>query len=186
MIQRIQTIYLLLAFGLTVLLLVFPLFLVNAVSNTNEAATISAEFGANGFVFTQQIENMDQRGVQYGGFGLLGDSPEIGKIPVYISYIIMALFTMAAVFSYKRRKAQILFCRLNLVLNILFTVGVVAFYYIGTAMIKEEMPVDADVTVTFGLGLGFYFLIATVPFLMLALRGIKHDENLVKSLDRLR
>tara|TARA_B100000886_G_scaffold335217_1_gene291949 strand:+ start:57 stop:218 length:162 start_codon:yes stop_codon:yes gene_type:complete len=33
---------------------------------------------------------------------------------------------------------------------------------------------------------GFYMLISSIPFLFLANRGIKKDEDLVKSLDRLR
>tara|TARA_Y100000589_G_scaffold328065_1_gene371367 strand:+ start:49 stop:210 length:162 start_codon:yes stop_codon:yes gene_type:complete len=33
---------------------------------------------------------------------------------------------------------------------------------------------------------GFYMLISSIPFLFLANRGIKKDDDLVKSLDRLR
>ena len=33
---------------------------------------------------------------------------------------------------------------------------------------------------------GFYLLISSIPFLFLANRGVKKDDDLVKSLDRLR
>jgi len=40
--------------------------------------------------------------------------------------------------------------------------------------------------VTMGYGIGYFGPIAALPFVFLANRGIKKDENLIKSLDRLR
>lgn len=186
MIQRIQTIYLLLAFSCIALLIWFPLFSVTAESNTEIPVAVSADFGAYGLIFTSQVESMEASNVQYTVFDDLADDPERGKFPVYIIYIVLAMFTFAGILSYKKRKRQLLFTRLALFLHVLVAIGIYAFYYLGTGAIKKALPETADLTITFGLEAGFYLMLASIPFLFLAIRGIKRDENLVKSLDRLR
>jgi len=187
MIQRVQSIYLLLAFICVVLLILFPLFSMTAVSNVmGNDSVVSAEFGAYGFVFTDEINSMEQSATQYQAFGQLADNPKNGYFPVYLLYIGMALLTLSTILLYKKRKRQLLFARLNLIIHILVVIGVYAFYYLGISAIKNVLPETADLTITFAMELGFYLLLATIPFLLLAIRGIKNDENLVKSLERLR
>jgi LPXTG-motif cell wall-anchored protein len=187
MIQRVQSIYLLLAFTCVVLLILFPLFSMTAVSNALEdEVSVSAEFGAYGLVFSTEIDSMAQSTTQYHAFGMLADNPQSGKMSVYLLYISMSLLTLAALLLYKKRKRQLLFARLSFIIHLLVLVGIFAFYYLGTRMIKTELPATADLTITFALEPGFYLMLASIPFLYLAIRGIKNDENLVKSLDRLR
>ena len=187
MIQRVQSIYLLLAFTCTVLLLIFPLFSITAVHNAvDNDAVVAAEFGAYGLVFTNEISSMVEMSAQYQAFGGLADNPQSGRFPVYLMYIGMAMLTLMAFFFYKNRKRQLMISRLTFILYLLVTAGVYAFYYVGLRIIKTELPVTADLTINFGLGAGFFLLLAALPFLWLAIRGIKNDENLVKSLERLR
>jgi hypothetical protein len=47
--------------------------------------------------------------------------------------------------------------------------------------ISEEI-VSEDPT----YGVGLYLLVSAIPFIFLANRGVKNDEKLIKSLDRLR
>jgi hypothetical protein len=166
MLQRIQTVYLLLAFICMVLLLVFPIFTVE-VSFENSLEILTAEFG--------------QRGLVSAAF------PD-GNFPFYIPLIALALFTLGSIFMYKNRKRQLLLSRLNLLLHILLVVAVYAFYYFGAGLIVDHYKDlgQEEVKVVFYMATGLFLLLPTIPFLILAIRGIKRDENLVKSLDRLR
>lgn len=186
MIQRIQTIYLLLAFVCVVLLLFFPLFSVVAEANKDIPAHISAEFGAYGLQFTNTIQSQHELVMGEEVFADFATDPEKGSFPVYVVYIILALFTAASILLYKKRKRQLMVARFSFLFHTITVIGVYAFYYFGTGAIKDALPLTADLTITFGLEPGFYLILATIPFLLLAIRGIKHDENLVKSLDRLR
>lgn len=93
----------------------------------------------------------------------------------------MALATIAlpavAVFLFKNRKKQMSYIWLSLTFVLLFIVMAVwhASNYPGT---------EAGVKTTFGIGC-FLPLVAAF-FHMMALRGIRRDEKLVRSMDRLR
>lgn len=165
MIQRAQTIYLLLAFICMVLLIFFPIFSIE-VSTTSGDITLEAVFGKDGVV---------------------GERFEGGRLPLYFVYISLALLTAATILMYKKRPRQLLLCRLNFILHLMLVSGIYIFYYFGKAFIKDELSsIESDVEVVFYMQVGFFLLIPTVAFLWLAIRGIRRDENLVKSLDRLR
>lgn len=166
MIQRIQTVYLVLAFICMALLLIFPIFSVDLVS-AQTGITITAEFGKD---------------------GLVGPGTEAGNMPISYIYISLALLTAFCIFMYKKRKRQLLFTRLNLILHFLFIVGVYVFYFFGQSFVTEALQQSSeyDVEVKFFMEVGFFLLIPTLAFLYLAIRGIKRDENLVSALDRLR
>ncbi|UKN01247.1 DUF4293 domain-containing protein [Paracrocinitomix mangrovi] len=162
MIQRKQTIYLALAFICTVLLIVFPVFTITA---EDEGVLYKGSFGA------------------YGMFSEDGESTEI---PIYLLYIFLAMLSLIALFLYKNRKRQMLVCRFNLILNILLAVSLTVFYYLGKGILEEELTKKGFDAVGFSVDVGFFLAVATIPFLILAIRGIKHDENLLKSIDRIR
>ena len=166
MIQRAQTIYLGLAFLCMVLLLFFPIFSVEMSS-------------ANGDVSLAGMVNKD---------GVVIDGMEASGIPLSGFFIGLALFSMACILMYKKRPRQLLLTRLNLILHALFILAIYIFYYFGKSLVQEGVSASSDVTVhvTFFMEVGFFLLIPTVAFIYLAVRGIKRDENLVQSLDRLR
>lgn len=151
----------LLAFVCTVLLLVFPIFNVTA---SSMGQTVTAEFGA---------------------YGLSGPDFK-GTFPIYLVFITLSLLSAAAILMYKKRPRQLLIVRLNLIVHVMVTIGIFLFYYMGKGIVASKIGRDVSATVEFSYGAGFFLLVPPLAFLLLAIRGIKHDENLVRSLDRLR
>ena len=166
MIQRAQTIYLVLAFACMVLLLFFPIFSIE-VNGLEGDLTIDAVFGKDGDV----------------GAGLTE-----GLFPMSYIFIGLALLTFASILLFKRRPRQLLLTRLNFILHLLLVIAIYSFYYFGSSLVESgiTIPDGGTVEVAFFMELGFFFLIPTIAFLFLAIRGIKRDENLVNSLDRIR
>ncbi|EJL63925.1 DUF4293 domain-containing protein [Flavobacterium sp. CF136] len=137
MIQRIQTIYLLLTFLITGVLLFFiPLWTLN----TGKA-----------FYFMQdQVYTV-----------LLGLS---------------TMLTVISIISYKKRQNQFVMGRLNIILNLIL-LGL--FVYRSLNLSGEAVTVSEK-------GIGMFLPIVAIVLLVLANKAIKKDEDLVKSVDRLR
>ena len=136
MIQRIQTIYLLLTFLVNGVLLFFvPLWTTN---------------NGKPFYFMQdQLYTI-----------LLGLS---------------TMLTIISIISYKKRQNQFVMGRLNIILNLIL-LGLFVFRSLnlsGEATVSEK-------------GIGMFLPIVAIVLLVLANKAIKKDEDLVKSVDRLR
>ena len=136
MIQRIQTVYLLLTFIITGVLMFFiPLWTLN----TGKA-----------FYFMQdQVYTI-----------LLGLS---------------TMLTIISIISYKKRQNQFVMGRLNIILNLIL-LGLFVYHSLtvsGGRALSEK-------------GIGMFLPIFSIVFLVLANKAIKKDEDLVKSVDRLR
>ena len=168
MIQRVQSIYLGLAFICVALLLYFPIM------------SIAVEF--------ESLVDMPRYYSELGPNGFTTDELEAAGVPVYWGYLFLGSITLLCLVSYKNRKRQIFICRLNLVLHLLLAASFYWVYYGARPYLLEALDIklEDEVTITFAMKLGFYLLSATIPLLLLAIRGIKNDEKLVKSLDRLR
>ena len=137
MIQRIQTIYLLLTFLVTGVLLFFvPLW------TTNDGKA---------FYFMQD---------QFYTI-LLGLS---------------TMLTIISIISYKKRQNQFVMSRLNIILNLIL-LGL--FVYRSLNLSGEAATVSEK-------GIGMFLPIVAIVLLVLANKAIKKDEDLVKSVDRLR
>lgn len=98
-------------------------------------------------------------------------------IALTIATVIVGLAPLVIIFFYKDRKKQITLCYITIVLIIAFS-----FWLSQTA--KQEIG-----TITMQLqnyGIGVILPSAAIVFIILALRGIRHDEKLVRSADRLR
>ncbi len=166
MIQRAQTIYLGLAFICMVLLLFFPIF--------------SVEIEAIGTDFKMEA--------LFGKDGVVGEGLTSGKFPLSYVFITLALMSFAGILLFKKRPRQLLLTRLNLILHVILVIGIYVFYYFGDSFVQSGLEAmdDSEVKVVFFMEVGFFLLIPTIAFIYLAIRGIKRDENLVTSLDRLR
>jgi len=136
MIQRIQTIYLLLvALFMIALFVWFPQF------STLEGEVI--------------LQKMDLLVI----------------IPIFAS----VLLAIISIFKYNNRQTQFVLNRLNsLVIFILLGV----FVYVPLSISGETQVSEK--------GIGLFFPIISIVFLVLANKAIKKDERLVKSVDRLR
>ena len=137
MIQRIQTIYLILAFVVTgILPFLFPLWTMND--------------GKDYFFMYNQIYVI-----------VLGLSTTL---------------TVLSIVSYKKRQNQFVIGRLNIILNLIL-LGL--FVY-------RSLNVSGETVLVSEKGIGMFLPIVAIVLLVLANKAIKKDEDLVKSVDRLR
>ena len=136
MLQRIQTIYLLIAAGVSAgLIYVFELW------ETSEGIKVFAN------------DNMY----------------------VFSAFLASALLSVVSIFKYKKRKSQFMLGRLNIILN---------FFLLGF-FVYQSLNVSGETAVS-EKGIGMFLPIVSIVFLALANKAIKKDEDLVKSVDRLR
>ncbi len=137
MIQRIQTIYLILAFVVTgILPFLFPLWTMNG--------------GKDYFFMLNQIYVI-----------LLGLSTSLSVLTIV---------------SYKKRQNQFVMGRLNMILNLIL-LGL--FVY-------RSLNISGETVLVSEKGIGMFLPIVAIVLLVLANKAIKKDEDLVKSVDRLR
>ncbi|MBJ7881024.1 DUF4293 domain-containing protein [Gelidibacter salicanalis] len=86
-----------------------------------------------------------------------------------------AALSLISIFNYQNRKFQFVLGRLNIILNFIL-LGLFVYQLLmapGESQISEK-------------GVGIFIPILTIVFLVLANKAIKKDEDLVKSVDRLR
>nr|WP_298660647.1 DUF4293 domain-containing protein [uncultured Flavobacterium sp.] len=86
-----------------------------------------------------------------------------------------ALLALISIFSYKNRQNQFVINRLNIILN---------FILIGL-LVYHSLTLSGEATVS-EKGIGMFLPIFSIVFLALANKAIKKDEDLVKSVDRIR
>jgi len=158
MIQRSQTIYLFLAAvaGLLTFFLSFAHFVDNGVKLSEYAV-----FG----VFNVQSDLMEMAG------------PFL--FPAWVFSILASIIPVGAILLFKNRPLQLKITRLALLTNLSFIV----YLFFAIDAIHTELY---GVAVGILYHAGFYMPVIAIPFLFLAIRGIKKDEALVKSLDRIR
>jgi hypothetical protein len=138
MIQRIQTVYLILTFLVTGVLLFFmPLWTLNT--------------GKPFYFMQDQFYTI-----------LLGLS---------------TMLTIVSIISYKKRQNQFVMNRLNIILNLIL-LGL--FVYRSLNLSGETANAVSE------KGIGMFLPIVAIVLLVLANKAIKKDEDLVKSVDRLR
>ena len=85
------------------------------------------------------------------------------------------VFTLYSIFSFKKRQLQFVLNRLSIILNFVL-LGV--FVYRSLTLSGETLVSEK--------GIGGLIPIISIVFLVLANKAIKRDEDLVKSVDRLR
>lgn len=146
MIQRIQTVYLLLTTITAVLFLTGEIFLLK-----------------NGTGISLSMINADMQS---------------NALNLVLSVLLLAvpLFSFLIIFFYKKRKLQ-LRLTLLLLLLIIFMIGVSVYY-----VLKSTGTTDSGMVFNYKLILPVLMLI----FTFLAYKGIRKDEEIVRSYDRLR
>ena len=83
---------------------------------------------------------------------------------------------MLSILSFKKRQQQIVFNRLNIILNLIL----LGLFVYRSLNISGETPAVSE------KGIGMFLPIISIVMLVLANKAIKKDEDLVKSVDRLR
>ena len=94
---------------------------------------------------------------------------------VAVIFAASSALALITIFLFKKRKNQFVFNRLNIILN-LFLLG---FFVYRSLNLSGETSVSEK-------GIGMLIPVFSIVFLVLANRAIKKDEDLVKSVDRLR
>ncbi|MBC8770185.1 DUF4293 domain-containing protein [Arenibacter sp. F26102] len=92
-----------------------------------------------------------------------------------VAFYVVAVLGLLAIVLYKNRQNQFVVNRLNMILN-LFLLG---FFVYRSLNLSGETIVSEK-------GIGMLIPVFSIVFLVLANRAIKKDEDLVKSVDRLR
>ena len=111
----------------------------------------------------------------------LGKSSEGSKVfasdinYVFAAFLVSAFLSIIAIFRYKNRISQFILGRLNIILN---------FFLLGF-FVYQSLNVSGETAVS-EKGIGMLLPIISIVFLALANKAIKKDEDLVKSVDRLR
>ncbi|MEN8964790.1 MAG: DUF4293 domain-containing protein [Polaribacter sp.] len=143
MIQRIQSVYLLLASVISgVLIFVFNLW-----------TSISKD------IFAIDLLNRE--------------SYLLKSIPVL--FLVSAILAFVAIFLYKNRKLQFVIGRLAILVNLIL-LGLLIY-------VSLTLPGEVSISEK---GIGMFIPIIAILLIVLANKAIKKDEDLVKSVDRLR
>lgn len=164
MIQRIQTLFLIIAFFAIALLFFFP------IASITEYTQVQSEFLETDFY-------------ELGATGFIDPSPNSKPIlstyvfvPLIIIIIMVLVLIVYTIFRYKSRIHQLKLVKMGVFLNIILVAGVFLNY--PKLFIDTKMDIEP--------GLGTYFPLISLIFLVMAYRYILKDEKLVKSVDRLR
>ena len=157
MIQRIQTVYLLLVAILMTLAAVLPV-----AEYFDIAKNIVYQLDMRGFV---QL-NPDRSFLS-----------AISTNPSTFIYGIILVVTIMTIFKYKNRKQQFRLCTINFILILVYTIVMAVVIFMGKSKLTgTELTVKIPAV----------FSLVALILNYLAMRGIAKDENLVKSMDRLR
>ena len=84
--------------------------------------------------------------------------------------------SLLGILNYKKRQQQFVINRLNMILNLIL----LGLFVYRSLNLSGETPVVSE------KGIGMFLPIASIVLLVLANKAIKKDEDLVKSVDRLR
>ncbi|HLO57193.1 MAG TPA: DUF4293 domain-containing protein [Bacteroidales bacterium] len=156
MIQRVQSIYLLLVTILMSFILIKPyagITLVDGQSLLLKAHVITIQSGEN-VISTYKT-----------------------TIPVIFLVLVSGFLSFFTIFLYHKRILQIRLTLLNMVFIVILTCSMLAYYFTVKSNFTDE---------TSTLRLGMAFPVLALIFCTMAIRGIRHDELLVKSYDRIR
>lgn len=154
--QRIQTLF----FVLVIILMTASILLPNA-DFYNSAKNITYQLNSRGIVVLNTT----------------GDTQvTVGTSPCTYLFGIILFLTTYCIASFKNRKRQFRLATLNFVLILVYIGVLVAYIFVA----KDKL--DADIIWRYPVILPVIALI----FNYLAMRGVQKDENLIKSLDRLR
>ncbi len=94
---------------------------------------------------------------------------------VPVLFFISALLSIVTLFLFKNRQLQFVLGRLNILIN-LFLLGILIY-------LSQTLPGETSVSEK---GIGMFLPVIVILLLVIANKAIKKDEDLVKSVDRLR
>lgn len=157
MIQRIQSIH----FTIALILVAIP-FLGNPLLGFN-ADTVQA----NITVFISEIVVRDEHTILFSN-------------SFWVLEVLISILLLLTIISFKQRRRQILFGWISFSLQ-LFT----SAWMVATALYVQD-EYDQLKTITLEMGMSFYAFASSFLFIFLGIRGVRKDQSLVDSFNRLR
>ena len=154
MIQRIQTLYLLIADLLIAILFFVPF------------AEIA---GKDGRLYLLNVVGLQAEGTTGGAL-------QINTWPLQILMGVLLLGFILIIFQFKNRVWQIKLSYAAILMELILTALIGFYAWSGSTQVGG----------TFSLKIFFTFPLVTAVIVFLAIRGMVKDENLVKSIDRIR
>ncbi len=163
MIQRIQTLYLVLVFLLT-LFLVYNNPIYAELTTISESKTITTQMK----FWSQTVDNS------------ISLSPDVSyKFLNLILISVVISLSIYSIFLYKRRKRQLKIVVTGIFTSILILMIFILDYLMVLSSCGEELVANS-------MNLNFNWMVGVVILLILAYRSILSDEKKLKGIDRLR
>ncbi|MBL1409621.1 DUF4293 domain-containing protein [Sphingobacterium faecale] len=157
MIQRIQSIWLLLAAIIILGLFLFPYLNYTDLVGLGKKLLVTGSYAA--------VNNESVKQESY--------------VLQSIATAVLGFIPILTIFLYKNRKRQLMLIFIEIVLICLF--GIWLFMSSKDTLSLISQPFGAQ-----NIGVGFFLLPVAIVFLAMAIGGIRKDEKLIKSADRLR
>lgn len=157
MLQRIQTIWLFLAALVLLGLFVFPYVSYIDLVGLGKRILVTGEYSA---VNNEIVKNE-------------------GFILQTIATVVLALIPVGIIFQFKNRKLQLKLIYIEIVLICLFVFWL--YFSASNTLSLISQTIGAQ-----SIGVGFFLLPISIIFLAMAIGGIRNDDKLIKSADRLR
>ena len=178
MIQRIQSVYLFVAAVLAVCLFCFPyaevtvngtLFTITACHLSPAVEMLPASYTLP-FALSFRINDCS-----------LPPLSVAAMLPLASVTLLAAVLCLIALFKYSNRTVQMKISKVAIYLQIVILVTMIAYFW-GLS----RTPNGGEMTFNVNFRLPMVFPVINIILLVLAYRGIKKDDDLVKSADRLR
>lgn len=191
MIQRVQSLYLLLVLIALVMVTIGTDVFVTQVNKKDsfELVTHANVYGVQrDFTMSGTPDEADERFIMSALEKV--EVPEENRkgiptfyFPFYSLGILLSMLTVVVLLSYKNLKRQIKLGRILFILNFLSFGAVLVLYYL---LRNETSSLSETYSVSNQLGFGFYCIVIATAFSFLANIGIRRDIKLIQSIDRIR
>ncbi|MDX1446777.1 DUF4293 family protein [Lishizhenia sp.] len=191
MLQRIQTIYYALAvICLLVLTLGLDVYTYDgAISDSFELTAhynsygVQVEGTARENLVPEKAEALKEYLQLEEGSSLASFSTSTVSFPFYIISILILLLTLGAMVSFKNYKRQIRMGRMAFFFALVSLIATVVLFYLSGEGMETLVGEEGVVK---NIGFAFYALALSVAFIFLGNIGVRRDQKLISSLDRLR
>ena len=161
MLQRIQSVYLTVAFAALIAIYFFPI----------------ASFTSDFVYYKLSLTHMHKISDQSADVAATVSNNMV--LPLGIFNGLITLTVLIAVFLFKNRRFQSKIVKLGILMNVIL-VGLIFFVF--SPLIGRTLNAEVD----YSSDAGIYFTLISLLMLILANRGIIKDEKLVRAADRLR
>ena len=107
---------------------------------------------------------------------------ELKKSPMFVGYLVAISFAVLQLVNFKNRKKQLRYGKICYLIVLLTLVYMFNNLNEQSDVLILENTNSLNVVYSYSM----YLLVSSLPLMFLANRAIKKDENIIKSLDRLR